>query len=204
MWRPTKEELNTWINKRINATLRNKEFDHHLNKYVERKPEGGPTIQVSVKVDIRSYKSHSPPLECRLSRNTFNSKKLVLRPYIVASTADTGAQANILGLNHLNKFGISVGCLHRTPTVLDCANATETDVVGVFLGCIRGECKATGKTMVFRGMVYVIEGGVILLSQTALRDLGVIPREFPLTEQFEGILQTDDGIERLEANKHGL
>ena len=156
VWRPTKEELYTWINKRINATLCNKEFEHDLNKHVEMKPAVGPKIQVSIKLDIRSYKSHSPPLECRLSKNAFYSKVSVLRPYIVASTADTGAQANILGLNHLNKFGISVGCLHRTPTVLDCANATETDVVGVFLGCIRGECKATGKTMVHRGMVYVI------------------------------------------------
>ena len=105
-----------------------------------------------------------------------NSKDSVLRLYIIASTADTGAQANILVLNHLNKFGISVRCLHRTHTVLDFAKDTETEVVCAFLGCIRGECKATGKTMVHRGMVYVIEGDVILLSQTALGDLGVIMR----------------------------
>ena len=58
--------------------------------------------------------------------------------------------------------------------------------------------------MVHRGMVYMIEGDVILLTQTALRDLGVIPREFPLIGQFGVIIQTDDGIDRLEATKFGV
>ena len=47
VWGPTKKELNTWIDKRINATLRNREFDHNLYKYVEIKPVVGPKIQVS-------------------------------------------------------------------------------------------------------------------------------------------------------------
>ena len=48
VWRPTRKQLNTWKQKRINATLRNKEFDHSLNKYVEMKPAVGPKIQVSI------------------------------------------------------------------------------------------------------------------------------------------------------------
>ena len=166
------------------------------------KPAVAPRLQVSIKLDIQSYKSHSPPLECRLRQEFFQDSGSQL--YTVTSTADTGAKTNILGLNHLNKIGLTVSCLHRTPTVLDCANATVSDVIGVFLGCIRGECKTTGKTMVHRGMIYVIEGDVVLLSQTALKDLGVIPREFSLIGQFDGITQTNDGMDRFKANQHGL
>ena len=42
------KELNTWNHKKINATLRYKEFDHNLNKYVEKKPAVGPKVQVSI------------------------------------------------------------------------------------------------------------------------------------------------------------
>ena len=84
-----------------------------------------------------------------------------LQPYVAALTADTGAQANILGLNHLNKLGLNIGCLHRSATIMDCTNSSQTEVIGAFLGCIRGNCEITGRTMVHRGMVYVIEGDII-------------------------------------------
>ena len=48
VWRPTKKQLSTWKQKRINATLHNKEFDHDLNKYFRMKPAVGPKIQVSI------------------------------------------------------------------------------------------------------------------------------------------------------------
>ena len=48
VWRPKKKELDTWKNKKINATLRNEEFDHSLNKYVEMTPAVGSRIQVSI------------------------------------------------------------------------------------------------------------------------------------------------------------
>ena len=47
----------------------------------------------------------------------------------------------------------------------------------------------TGKSLVHRGMVYVIEGDIFLLSQTALKDLGVIPATFPGIDEFGGIEQ---------------
>ena len=49
--------------------------------------------------------------------------------------------------------------------------------MGVFYGCIRGKSVMTGTTLVHRGMVYMIEGDIFLLSQTALKDLGVIPAD---------------------------
>ena len=50
---------------------------------------------------------------------------------------------------------------------MDCINDTATGAMGVFFGWIRGKSVVLGKTVVHRGMVYVIEGDIILLSQTA-------------------------------------
>jgi hypothetical protein len=41
-------------------------------------------------------------------------------------------------------------------------------------------------------MVYVIEGDIFLLSHTALKDLGVIPTNFPRIGEFGGIAQQGD------------
>ena len=71
--------------------------------------------------------------------------------------------------------------------VLHCANASATGAIGFFYGCIRGKSVMTGKTLVHRGMVYLIVGDIFLLSQTALKDLGVIPAMFPRIGEFGGI-----------------
>ena len=92
----------------------------------------------------------------------------------------------ILGHNHMKKLALNISCLHRTETVMDCINDTATSGMGVFFGCVRGKSAVKGKTVVHRGMVYVIEGDIILLSQTALKDLGVIPKTFPIIGKFGG------------------
>ena len=71
----------------------------------------------------------------------------------------------------------------------------------MFYGCIRGESVMTGKTLVHRGMVYVIEGDIFLLSQTALKDLGVIPAMFPRIGEFGGLEQHGDGQGRFEVDE---
>ena len=43
-----------------------------------------------------------------------------------------------------------------------------------------------------RGMVYVIEGDIVLLSQSALKDLSVIPLTFPTIGEFGGVEQIGD------------
>ena len=45
----------------------------------------------------------------------------------------------------------------------------------------------TGNNLIHRGMVYVIEGDIFLLSQTVLKDLGVIPTTFPRIGELGGI-----------------
>ena len=85
---------------------------------------------------------------------------------------------------------------------MDCA---VTGAIGVFLGYIRGECEVTGRILVHRGMVYVIERDIILLSQTALKDLGVIPNTFPKIGEFGGVVQQGDGCDRFDVDaKHNL
>ena len=58
----------------------------------------------------------------------------------------------------------------------------------------------TGHTLVHRGMVNVIEGDIFLLSQSALKDLEVIPTTFPRIGEFGGIEQQGDGRDRFEVN----
>ena len=83
---------------------------------------------------------------------------------------------------------------------MDCADNTATVAMGVFFGCIRGKSAVTGKTLVNIGMVYVIKGDIILLSQTALKDLGVIPKTFPMIGEFGGEEQQGDGHDRFEVD----
>ena len=77
----------------------------------------------------------------------------MITPLLTASTADTGTQVIILGHNHLAKMGLNNLCLHRTETVMDCANSTVTGAIGVIFGCVRGQSEVTGKMLVHRGMV---------------------------------------------------
>ena len=133
-------------------------------------------------MDIQAYKSHSPPLAVKLELEYVKmlTKSTIITPLFTASTADTAAQVIILGHNHLAKMGLNISCLHRTETVMDCANSTVTGAMGVFFGCVRGQSEVTGKMLVQREMVYVIEGDIVLLSQTALQNLGVIPKMLPI------------------------
>ena len=48
--------------------------------------------------------------------------------------------------------------------------------------------------------MYVIKGDIFLLSQTALKDLVVIPTTFPRIGEFGGIEQQGDGRDRFEVD----
>ena len=119
---------------RINVELQNEQFNHLLNKFIQKRPDPAPKIKVSIKLDIPAYKSHSPPLEVKFSTDyvKFLSKSSVITAFFTASTADTGAQVIILGHNHLESIGLNMSCLHKTSTILDCANSTVTGAMGVF------------------------------------------------------------------------
>ena len=71
----------------------------------------------------------------------------------VNPVVDMGAQATIMGDEHLIKTGHDISTLHPIKVTMDCANDSKLDAYGVFLGYIRAECKTTCNTLVHRGMV---------------------------------------------------
>merc|ERR1712215_655134 len=100
-------------------------------------------------------------------------------------TADTGAQVNILGVNHIQKLGLKVNCLLKTKMVVNCANDTPVDILGVFYARIQAKHRTTGKYILLKSMVYVMEESSILLSRKTLQDFGCIPPDFPEAGQFK-------------------
>ena len=180
----------------------NEKYNKLSKKFVEEKPALSQKIKVSSKLDIQAYKSHSLPLKIMMAKEFMKKMTTtnMINPYLSESTADTGAQVIILGHNHNHRIGLNIPCLHRTEMVLDCANASATGAMGVFFGCIRGKSMVTGKTLVHRGMVNMTEGDIFLLSQTALKDLGVIPMTFPRIGEFGGEEQCGDGQDRFEVD----
>ena len=108
----------------------------------------------------------------------------------------------ILGHNNLEKIRLNILCLHKTLTVLDCASSTATGAMGVFFGCARGKSVTSRKTLVHRGMIYVIEGDIVLISKAALKDLGAIPRNFPMIGEFGGVEQIGDGSDNLQVDSN--
>ena len=101
-----RKELQT----RPNVTLSIEEYHQLSYKFVAQKPALSPTIQVNIKLDIKAYKAHSPPLKIMMTREF--AKKLTTRttinPYLSAPMADTGAQVIKLGNNHLSKIGLNI------------------------------------------------------------------------------------------------
>ena len=98
--------------------------------------------------------------------------------------ADSGAQVDIIGEDQLAPLGMATRDLLPTRVSLDCANNTKAKVLGVFLGKIWGKSVVTGKTVMVRGMVYVIRGKACLMSKTTLRALGCLPEDFPEVGRF--------------------
>ena len=70
--------------------------------------------------------------------------------------ADSGAQVDIFGVDQIHKIGLIQEQLLRTRVSLDCANATETGVLGVFFVKISGRSVVTGAETTARSMEDVI------------------------------------------------
>ena len=84
---------------------------------------------------------------------------------MLSPTADTGAEANVLGDEHLEQLGLNTSYLYPSKVT---KNQTQLHTIGVFFGYIRGKSVTTGEVLVHRGMVYVVKGNAMLLSETAL------------------------------------
>jgi uncharacterized membrane protein required for colicin V production len=65
-----------------------------------------------------------------------------------------------------------IGDEHLESMGLDISNNMVLRTLGVFFGYIRGKSVLTVEILLHRGMLYVVKGSIMLLSDTALRDLG--------------------------------
>ena len=114
----------------------------------------------------------------------------LIQPHDINWTADSGAQVTVLGDKHIEYIGLDISSLYPSSMSLGCANYTKSNCLGVFFGRIRGKCPRTGREMIHKGMVYVIPGDITLISDKALQDLGILPKEFPVIGQFGGKMNT--------------
>ena len=94
-------------------------------------------------------------------------------PHKVIAITDTGAQATVMGEEHLKDIGMDRFSLYPTTVTMDCPNNMRLKALGVFFGYIRARCSETWDVLLHRGMVYVVKGGhyvVIRVSFDGLRN----------------------------------
>ena len=145
----------------------------HKGKWQRARGEPHPYQEVEVSVHTPIYESSG--VEPPASSGTIK----------VLAMLDTGAQMCLLGPDVLSRLGVTTDGLVRTSTKMHAANGKEINILGsIFLNI-----KLNDNTNAH--MCYVtdqIRG--LYLSQTALKDIGVIPGNFP--EQIAKCTANDD------------
>ena len=132
-----------------------------------------PVLRVNLMVSIEFYKMtglRSPP--------TTRIKSVPIK-----LTADSGAQVTACNVDKLPLLGLKKKDLLTTAVGLECANKEDANVLGVFFGSIVAKISG-GNDITPQSLVYVMRHGGDLLSREVLRQLGVLPPEFPMIGQF--------------------
>ena len=143
---------------------------------VEAMPRAHPTMRVQLKVDVGTYRELGIPL--KLNRSHMSKKGRMLQTPKVELLCDTGAQVDCLGRKKLKLLGLAEDQLRKPRVLLDCANKTEADVVGVFFGevsAMEGDWKVDRVKVLF----YVMKEGGDMLSRHTCERLGIIDEKFP-------------------------
>ena len=55
------------------------------------------------------------------------------------ATADTGAQVDVIGTDHVERMGLQIAFLLRTKMSLNCANNSPAGNLGVFFARVKGK-----------------------------------------------------------------
>jgi hypothetical protein len=129
--------------------------------YVETDVPKEPELKIKMCLDIKVYAKHKSPLRCDVTQKWFD--RLVNNQQVdveLTSTADTGAQVNVLGTDHPKGFGLETKHLLQTRMELNCANAALAGTLGMFFARIKGKQHKTGVMVETNAMVYVIEGDI--------------------------------------------
>ena len=144
-------------------------------RFQKMRPQNAPYLQVKCRllVDVHaSYGKNVPHLE----------KYEKLRE--VSGLADTGAQVCTAGSDLLTLLGITEE--HLVRTVMGVKGVTQSPVT--VLGALFLEVSASG--MCTKQIVYIARGArSLILSEKALKDLGVLPDSFPSAGMFTQRLQ---------------
>ena len=176
----SKTYLNLVKMQRNMTKLGYEEWSESLQTYVETEVPKDPQIKFKMCVDVKVYAKHKPPLDCLVEEDWYNS--LVDKQNMsveLSATADSGAQVDVIGTDHLRGLGLRVSLLLRSRMTINCANNNPAGNLGVFFAKIKATHYKTGELIETKSMVFVIEGDTVLLSKRTLRVLGCIDDDFP-------------------------
>ena len=100
----------------------------------------------------------------------------------------------LLGLKKKDLLSTAVG--------LECANKEDANVLGVFVGKVVEE-DDDGNIFTVQTLVYVMKHGGGLLSREVLRQLGVLPPEFPKVGQFSSCKVEEPRVDEVTVGGQG-
>ena len=140
-------------------------------RFQKRKPQDAPYLKVSCKLLVTIHASYG-----KVVPQTDQEKP----SHVVDGLADTGAQVCTAGSDLLTVFNVSEDDL--VPTILGVKGVTHSPVT--VLGALFLEVSASG--MRTKQIVYICRGArSLILSEKALKDLGVLPANFPSAGMFK-------------------
>ena len=120
-------------------TLGHMIYDLKKKMYLQLQPPKDAPIAVTVQVDSEEYLRHTPKLPLILNKGHWNGTKWIhnlTKPLpTISMAADTGAQVDTIGPQHLAKLGLDKEGLLRSSVGLYCADNKKAHYLGVFLWC---------------------------------------------------------------------
>ena len=178
-------------------------YDQARGKYIQQQPPKDASISMTIQVDSDEYLCLVPKFlltiaksHCMWNGTKWPHNQSKPLPMILMS-ADTGAQVDTIGPQHLAKLGLDEEGLLRSSVGLFCADDSKATYLGVFLAKITGTSKETGQSNTVHSMIYMIRGANCLMSRSTLQGLGCLPKSFPEVGKYdEGILQGKSDVPR--------
>merc|ERR1712106_453363 len=189
-------EVKNWIKQRNTKkknmpTLGHMTCDQEKKRYVQQQPPKDAPLTVTIQVDSEEYLRHTPKLPLILNKRhcRWNGTKMIhdlTKPLpTISMAADTGAQVDTVGPQHLAKLGLDKEGLLRSSVGLYCADNMKAHYLGVFLAKITGTSETTKQSKTVHTMVYVIKGANCLMSRSTLLGLGCLPKSFPEIGKYD-------------------
>ena len=138
---------------------------NEFGQWVQSKPESHPIVVVQMSVSSDSYEEFDIPEPARH------------QPTNVQAVADTGAMVMVAGMNLVHQLGVK---RHELIPVSFRIGAADNDPLKL-IGGILVNVSLSDRS--HKQLCYIAEGvNSLLLSETTLKKLGLIPENFPAVE----------------------